>query len=217
MTGSVMIGVDLSGANMTGAIVTGMVVDLTAIDSTTAKQISELGGTVEPYVATVDGDRFLQAIADHEKWIDSGGASGRRLDFNQIKIPLIKVSNRNLAGCRLRRCRIDGGDWTGINFSMADLSYTSMPGIRLDGGDLRGTNLRKANLSEASLVKTNFAPLPLASGSRLWPANLDGAILRGANLTHASLNGAILRNANLKGCVLEGTSFRGADLEGAWR
>jgi hypothetical protein len=55
------------------------------------------------------------------------------------------------------------------------------------------------------------------AGGRTWPANLEGANLRGADLTNAVLAGAILRKADLGGAITMGLNLRGADLTGATR
>ncbi len=215
LSGAVLIGVDLFGANLEGAALTGAVIDLAALDATSVATIANIGGVVEPEYRSISAEDFVRSILDHQAWVESGGKEGTRIDFDAVRIPNVKMTGKNLAAARMRKCWIDGGDWQGIDLSMSDLSYSNMAGINLSSGNLRGANLRKVNLTGANLTEAVFDPFPL--GNRQWPANLEGVILRESNLTKASFNGAILRRADIADCVTDGISIRGADLEGARR
>ncbi|MEI7607429.1 MAG: bacteriohemerythrin, partial [Rhodospirillaceae bacterium] len=214
LTGSVMIGADLHGVRFDGAVMAGTVIDMAMLDDEGVSAIAAVGGAVEPSRRELTVEEFVGAVKAHERWIDSGGADGHRLDLDRVTIPAVKMTGRRLAGCRMRRCRILGGEWPGTDFSMSDLSYTDMRGIDLGGGRLRGTTLRRANLAGAVLSSAVLDALPLAVGSRVWPTNLEGANLAGADLSGASLDRAILRRADLRGCVVEGISIRNTDFEG---
>jgi hemerythrin-like metal-binding protein len=217
LSGSVMIGADLHGARFEGAIMTGTVVDLAMLDDDCVRAIAAVGGAVAPSHTELSVEAFVNAIKDHEQWIDSGGAAGRRLDFDNTAIPTVRMTGRRLAGCRMRRCRVAGGAWLGADLSMSDLSYSDLRDIVLERAKMRGATLRRVNLSGASLAEAILDALPLATGGRVWPTNLEGANLAGADLSGASLDGVILRNADLSGCLVEGISVRNADFTGAKR
>lgn len=212
----VMLGVDLSGANLMGAQLAGTIVD---------SDMLSRGRHVPDGVATMLAEpprrrvpvTELQALVDaHGHWIDSGGANGARLDLDMAELDPLVLHGRNLAGARLRRCRLIASDWADNRLEMADLSYSDLSDAVLDGSVLSGATLRRANLSGARLAGVDLTSQTL-SGGRAWPANLDGANLRGADLTNAVLSGAILRKADLAGAITTGVNMRGADLAGATR
>ena len=217
LSGAVMIGADLGGARFDGAVMAGTVIDLAMLDEEAVRAISAIGGTVGPSHAPLTVDQFVAAVRDHELWADSGGAKGRRLDLDRAEIPAVKMTGRRLAGARMRHCRVAGGTWLEIDLSMADLSHADLRDLVLTRCRARGTTFRRANLSGADLEEAVLDALPLASGGRVWPTNLEGANLRGANLTGASLDGVILRKADLRDCRTEGVSVRNSDFDGARR
>jgi uncharacterized protein YjbI with pentapeptide repeats len=114
-------------------------------------------------------------------------------------------------------------DFTGINFSKAELSGTDLREINLSGANmsdanlnfanLNGTELNYANLS-ASLSGTQLAGSDLRCAS-LCCADLGGANLDGANLSGADLSDADLSDANLSGADLSGANLYYAGLNGA--
>ncbi|MEI6559574.1 MAG: bacteriohemerythrin [Rhodospirillaceae bacterium] len=217
LSGSVMIGADLGGVRFDGANLNGAVIDLAMLDDASVKAIAAVGSVVGPSHADLTLSDFVAAIKEHELWIESAGAEGRRLDLDRVSIPTVKMTGRRLAGCRMRRCRVAGGEWPGTDLSMADLSYSDLRGLNLERCVLRGTSLRHANLAGADLASAILDALPLAGGGRTWPTNLEGANLSGADLSKASLVGVILRRADLTGCLVEGIIVRETDFDGAKR
>ncbi|MGQ3047439.1 MAG: pentapeptide repeat-containing protein [Niveispirillum sp.] len=212
----VMLGVDLTGANLMGAQLAG-----TMVDSEMLSRGKHLPEGVTTMIASPSRRRIpsaeLSAMIDaHEQWIETGGAKGARLDLDMAELDPLVLHGRNLAGARLRRCRLVAADWADNRLEMADLSYSDLTEAVLDGSVLSGATLRRANLSGAHLAGVDLTAKTL-SGGRSWPANLDGAILRGADLTNAILSGAILRKADLAGAIVTGVNMRGADLAGATR
>jgi hemerythrin-like metal-binding protein len=217
LSGSVMIGADLHGARLDGAILKGAVIDLSMLDAESARVIAAIGDIIEPVVSALTVEEFLTAVDNHEQWVDSGGGAGRRLDLDSARIPGVSMKNRRLSGCRMRKCVITGAEWPEADLSMSDLSYSNMTGINLEKGRLQGATLRRVNLSGANLASARLDALPLASGNRVWPTNLEGAMLVNANLSGASCGGVIMRKADLTGCRMEGISVRNADFTGARR
>ncbi|MDR3516367.1 MAG: pentapeptide repeat-containing protein [Azospirillaceae bacterium] len=215
MTDSILLGADLSGANLANSVLHNAVLDLSSQDPATMAKIAAIGGTVAPTYRELSVGGFVDAIRDHEQWVDSGGASGRRLDLDRARIPAVKMTGRNLAGARCRRSLVEGGEWIEVNLRMADFSFSNIAGITIRAGDLRGIALRRSNLTAGNLTGSNLDVHPV--GGRTWPSNLEGAILREANLTNATFGNAILRRVDFTGCTVSGTSMRGADLEGAKR
>lgn len=212
----VMLGVDLSGANLAGTQLAGTVVDADMLAR--GRHLPDGAATMlaEPPRRRIP-EAALQALVNaHEQWVESGGATGARLDLDMAELDPAVLHGRNLAGARLRRCRLSAADWADNRLEMADLSYSDLSTTVLDGSVMAGVTLRRANLSNAHLAGVQLTAQPM-SGGRSWPANLDGANLRGADLTNAVLSGAILRRADLAGAIVTGVNMRGADLAGATR
>lgn len=212
----VMLGVDLSGANLSGAQLAGTVVaaDMLSRGRHLPDGVSAM--IAEPPRRRIPAAELSALIDAHERWIDSGGAQGARLDLDMAELDPVVLHGRNLAGARLRRCRLIAADWSDNRLEMADLSYSDLSSSVLDGSVLSGATLRRANLAGTHMAGVDLTAQPM-SGGRTWPANLDGANLRGADLTNAVLSGAILRKADLAGAIVTGVNLRGADLAGATR
>ncbi|RLD05013.1 MAG: hypothetical protein DRI32_04725 [Chloroflexi bacterium] len=81
----------------------------------------------------------------------------------------------------LKRAKLDGQDFSMINFQNADLEYS----------DFQNTKLAKSNLSDTILVSADFRH------ASLWGANLSRANLTKSNFNSANLNGTNLQNADL--------------------
>ena len=217
LTGAVMLGADLHGARFDGANLRGAVIDLGLLDEGAVQAIAAAGGSVEPARKEISAEEFLEAIKQHEVWIESGGQDGLRIDFDRMSIPAVTLIQRRLSGCRMRHCSISGGEWPGVDMRMADLSYSDMRRLNLSGALLMGITMRRVNLSDANLSAARFDALPLAGGNRMWPANLEGALLRRTKLSNASLDGGIFRRTDLTGSVMDGISVRKTDFQGAKR
>jgi len=112
-------------------------------------------------------------------------------------------------------------DYSGRNFSFANLSEsilinsdlreTNLFKAKLWGANLYGTNLRKANLSGTVLAHANLSGAKLW-GANLYETNLEKANLSGVDLGLANLSGARLGYANLSGAYLGGANLSRAGL-----
>jgi len=173
MSAAVLIGVDLRGAVLGGANLGGVVVDsssmarnpvlLVACDSAESHRI-------------IDAATFIAAIGRHQEWTTTGGRSGARLDLDLTRIPAIRAPNVDLSGSRLRRCRIDGGDWSKVRLDFADLAYSDFRSVQMRGASMRGTNMRRCDLRRADFSGGIFSSLQIA-GRGDWPTNLHGALM----------------------------------------
>ena len=217
LSGAIMIGADLHDARLDGAILTGTVIELAMLDDDAVRTIVVAGGAVEQHRPEMSIAEFANAIKDHELWIESDGANGRRLDIDSMTIPHVKMTNRRLAFCRIRRCNIIGGEWINVDFRMSDFSFSCMPNINLEQSILRGLTALRINCTGANLSSTDISALPLAGRNESWPANFEGSIFRNVNLTGAKIDGAIMRKVNLSGANMDGVSVDNTDFEDAIR
>lgn len=94
---------------------------------------------------------------------------------------LIGTIGKNGRRVKMQASDLSGFDFSGLDLTQADLSFSN-----LEGANFRGTILRQANLSFS---------------------NLDGADFRDANLFEANLNFSALEGVDLTGANVEGATF----------
>ncbi|MFT5698910.1 MAG: hypothetical protein ACI8ZB_001766 [Desulforhopalus sp.] len=93
-------------------------------------------------------------------------------------------------------------NFSGVDFSSAELNHANLAGADLSGADFTNANLRQANLQGANLTNTI-----------LIRANLAGANLSSADLSRADLSGSNLIRANVTNATFDETKLTGAHLE----
>ncbi|HTR83596.1 MAG TPA: pentapeptide repeat-containing protein [Reyranella sp.] len=142
---------------------------------------------------------LAKAIEDHQKWLASGGKSGRQLDQLGGSYRKVRLAGFNLKGARLVEADFSGADLSGAdlteatldgaNFYCADLREAKLKGAALSGANLKKALLNDADLEGAYLVVNNggaagtsYAELDRAS---LIKTKLAGAYMEGANLSRA--------------------------------
>lgn len=151
------------------------------------------------------------AVNKHIKWIESGGNEGGRLELEGVCVKAFSFQDKNLAGARFRRCSFSGIDLSSVILDMADLSYADLTHTNLKNASLKGTTLRGTDLSNSNMHGARVDAMVL-KGNKLWPANLDGAMIHNADLTNASFANSIMNYADLSGSILDGTRFIDVDL-----
>lgn len=208
---AVLLGVELSGAVLSNVKLGNTVLELSRLSADQQQYVRTRGGVVEPAYRPMPAIEAAKLLESHERWIETNGADGRRLDLEFRRIEGALLSARDLSGARLRRCCLKGADLARVRLDMADLSYCDLGGANLEQASLRGANLRRANLSRALMASCCLDAMPMVGG-REWPTNLDGALLHDADLTNASFVSAVLRNADIGGSMTQGACFRGVDL-----
>ena len=115
------------------------------------------------YIST--NDNLGEVIADHEKWVSTGGHDGSRADF----------SNAFLEGRDFGCTRLDNA-----NFRGASLKHASFAGCSLVGATFEYADLRDAEFYEANLCKASFSNAKLEGVLCLETAWLRGADFRRA-------------------------------------
>ena len=149
---------------------------------------------------------LLKMIKNYEK-----GGINKALDFSEIDLSGLDLSNRNLSG---------------INLSGADLIKTNLSGSNLIGANLNNADLTEANLIHANLTNAqlswatfNYSDLTSANLTNVKAlhtdfsnSNLSGAILLSANLKMAYFKNSNLKNVNLKNTNLRKTNFLTSNL-----
>ncbi|MBI3420169.1 MAG: pentapeptide repeat-containing protein [Proteobacteria bacterium] len=194
---AVLRGADLTGAQTEGADLTGVLRD-------------EFQG-----LRLEDEGRSLDdAVREHEEWLQSGGAKGKRLDLTRFDLRsegpgACDFSGRNLAMMKARHGLFYRLRFTGAQLQAAELRDNDFRMARFLRADLRGADFSGSNLMRASLQLALLGPLKLPGGKAI------NASFSRCNLRFADLTGADLRGVNFSGADLTATDLRGADMEGS--
>jgi uncharacterized protein YjbI with pentapeptide repeats len=155
LQGANLQGARLKGANMMNVRVKDAVLDLTP-------EVFDILRFNDDFVRHVDGVREIyNSLRDHEKWVNSHGVAGQRLD---------------LAGRSLRGVDLTAKTLAAMSFAGADLSGSKLRKAVLSACDFTGATIVFADFSGA-----NFLPLELRSGGSL-ATRFGGATIRNSNL-----------------------------------
>jgi uncharacterized protein YjbI with pentapeptide repeats len=185
-------------------------------------------------------DLFAADLADLKlAGVDFSGANLEKCDLSGTDLTgaiLFKanLSGADLTGANLKdvvaiksrwreaylgEATLDAGDFTGADFSDAELPEVSARGANFSGARLRrvqaaGAVLDGADLTEAKLAEADLKGAHL-SGATLVEAKLGGAAMAGAHLDGADLSRARAGGADLTAADLSGAKLPSADLTGA--
>jgi uncharacterized protein YjbI with pentapeptide repeats len=206
LTSAVLMGTDFCGANLDGAVFGNTVMDQATLTRTYIPFTLPPDAIVQPNYTAMPVADFLELVASHERWVDSGGAEGARLDLDLVSVAGADLSGRTLAAARLRRCRLPGARLTKASLDMAELSYIDLDESDLSDASLRGVTLRRAYLAHTLFNRADASPTQLAGG-RSWPANFDGADFSDADLRDARMGEAIVRGAVFTNTLTDGSGI----------
>ncbi|MDG1288060.1 MAG: pentapeptide repeat-containing protein [Rickettsiales bacterium] len=167
----------------------------------------ELAGIKTPPPAGAD-DSLQTLLTEHQQWLDSNGAQGRRAVFRE---------ENNLAGMDLSHQRLSGASFRGLNlarckFTQAQLSEADFGDCQLEGSDFTAATINSANFTQANVNYSAF------SAAQAQNADFSAAQAEDCNFTQANLQETIFRDANLKDTNLQHSTanlanFRGAQME----
>ncbi len=116
---------------------------------------------------------FEEKLASHHEWIESKGATGKRIDFAAADL--------------------EGNDLIGANLRYMDLHDANLKAADLLMADLRDACLVRANFRDACLVGANLEAANLEGASLETSMGLVPHQLAGANLHDAALPAHILK------------------------
>ena len=118
-----------------------------------------------------------QMLADHRRWVESGGSEGLQADFTGSDLSRLDLTDAMLQGAKLERARLRGTILRRANLSDAELGEAW-----LQGADLTKADLRRAGLAGANFRDANLAEAELSGARGLLAGQLGGANLAGAHL-----------------------------------
>ena len=187
-------------------------------------------------------DQLNQLIDAHERFVRrqprGQRAIWRFMQFSQRDFAKRLMSDADLTGANLQRCRLILTNFERATLFCADLSDTDARAANFSRADIRGASLRNANLGGANLNDADMRQAVLAradgeqgfrvvgrptgqtaGGDQAYSVDFTNcsmkrAKLASAKLTGANFTGALLQDADLKGANLEGAKFEGAVMTG---
>jgi fluoroquinolone resistance protein len=111
--------------------------------------------------------------------------------FVQCRLPNAVFRECKLVGSSFERCdttglRVEGGDWSFVSLTAADLRRASFDGVRMRECDLSGVDAQGATLVRCDTASANWRR-----------AKLDGCDLRGTDLTDLDPWDVWLRKAKI--------------------
>lgn len=89
---------------------------------------------------------LLQALEEHDRWLDSGGKRGKKAEFNDV----------DFRGLNIRWQGLDSIDFKRANLNKANLKYMHAGACDFRGADFREANLTGANIHYCDLRGAKF-------------------------------------------------------------
>jgi len=127
------------------------------------------------------------------------------IDLHRARRPLVG----DFSGANLSQLSLPGLSAAGAILINADFRGTNLEQARFDGANLGGAELFLASLAGASFVKADLTKA-LIEAADFSGANLDGATLEGAEAVEVKLDRATMRKTDLTGALLEDATLVGA-------
>jgi uncharacterized protein YjbI with pentapeptide repeats len=204
LTNANLKGADLQGANLQGACLKGAnMVNVKVKDAVLdlTREVIDILRFNDDFVRHVDGVREIHnSLRDHEKWVNSHGAAGNRLDLAGRSLRGVDLTGKTLAamsfagadlsGAKLRRAVLSACDFTGATIQYADFTEA----------DLRGANFTGATIVFTDFSGADFSPLALRGGGGL-ATRFTGATIRNSNLCGLGLTSCPDDAAICKDCA----------------
>lgn len=159
---------------------------------------------------TLAGETLREMIAEHQKFLLSGGSGGSFMRLEAAGLPLNIYNGSATEGTQLeiRLKKIEPGtDLSGVDLSYADLSGVMCEGVNFSGAILDGAILTDSFFANASFDNASVRNVDF-SGS-----DLSNASFRNTNLENADFEIANCQGADFTGAHISTATFKGANLD----
>jgi uncharacterized protein YjbI with pentapeptide repeats len=93
--------------------------------------------------------RLQTLIAEHARWVDSGGGEGARAQFVKSDLSGLDLSDAALTGAVFREAKLRGTRLPGASLNLASFHECDFTGADLTGAQLRGVRFDQCNLEAA--------------------------------------------------------------------
>jgi uncharacterized protein YjbI with pentapeptide repeats len=179
---------------------------------------AEAAQNQKPRFHKISDQELQRILAEHKKWIETGGKEGQRADLSNTDLSKRDLHGANLSEAKLHGAYLYKADLHGAHLFKTDLHGAHLTEAKLHGAtliaaDLHGAYPIAADLHGAILFKADLhgADLTFANlhGAKLWEADLR------ADLSYSKFKAAELTRANLRSADLIGTDFSEAKLDHA--
>jgi uncharacterized protein YjbI with pentapeptide repeats len=221
LTGTVLIGADLSDTNLTGADLSGKYLADTILTGADLSNSNLTGADLSGKDLT---GMILTGADLSNSNLTGADLSGKDLtgmiligaDLTDVDITGTILTGADLALTNLAGVDLSDKDLTGTILTGADLSNTNLAGVDLSVMDLTFANLSGHDLSSKDLTKTiltatnltdTILPYGVLSGKNLVSTKFNGVDLSGKDLSHSNFQYADFDNANLEGANLADSTF----------
>jgi uncharacterized protein YjbI with pentapeptide repeats len=190
-------GADLSGANTLG-------VDF----ESAALGDADVSATVQVDKGAALAQNLNDELEQHQKWLMSGGESGRRADFSERDLSGVDFTGKILIAALFDRAALRGARFCGCAMALSSLESADATGADFTKADLRGANLMKARMRRAILRNADLLPEQVTKpdGRVIQRAvQASGADFRESVLSEARMDGLIHAEADFSDATLDDT------------
>ncbi len=160
-------------------------------------------------------DNTASLIAEHQKWLDSAGAEGRRAVFREnlqgVNFVQQRLSGASMRGLQIVQCNFTGAQLNEVDFSEAVLERPIFSNTYLDLANFSNATFTHAEFDNAQMSEVNFSGVQ-AENTNFSHSKLEKFNARDAVLNHSNFTSSFANNANFRGAQLNESDFSNSDL-----
>ncbi len=162
----------------------------------------------------ISKEEIDEKLAEHAKFLASGGANGSFMRLEVAGIPLNIYQGAGSEGSQLeiRMKKFEPG----TSLAGKDLSYADLSGALCEHVDFSGANLDGAILTDGFFANASFEGASMRNID-FSGADFTNASFKNANLQDGDFEIVNCSNADFTGANIKGATFKGANLTGIKR
>jgi uncharacterized protein YjbI with pentapeptide repeats len=142
----------------------------------------------------------LKSIGNDLSWAIIVNANLRNLDFSGVNFSVADLSGSDFSNCIMDRTDLSIARLTNARFTNTRMEVANLSMVDCSNADFSGASASMVNFTSCIAENTNF------SNANLVNADFFNSILRNANF-----NGANTTGINLADCLLDGTIFENTE------
>lgn len=152
--------------------------------------------TSEPCQAVFFNTTAVDLIKIINKPVNTDTISSLKITYNNKKI-----INRDFSGRSLAHTDFSYSQLIKINFSNADLNFSTIRGTIISDSNFKSAQLKHATFNNSEITNTNFENADFTS-AYLYGASFDNVNFKNTNFSGANLGYVKIYNSNLEGSYL---------------